>query len=332
VTTLATEGANSPSAIGGGEGLPPQRIEGRTPLQLAWIRLRRDRVAIGAGLTIILLILVAVFAGPITALIGHAAGVKVPKGEHFGPLYIDRVHGLTPSGVPTGPSKHAFLGYDAIGRDVLVRIIHGSRISLIIGLVSTTIAMLIGVNVGLFAGYFGGKIDMILSGLMDIVLSFPFLLTALVMVALFHASMWIAIMIIAFFGWVYIARIVRGQVLSLREKEFVEAARSLGASDLRIMFSDVLPNLVAPIIVYATLLIPTNIIAEASLSFLGLGVPPPTPTWGQMLSESQELYTVAWWYFLFPGLALLITVLAFNLLGDGLRDALDPRATQTLAK
>jgi len=128
------------------------------------------------------------------------------------------------------------------------------------------------------------------------------------------------------------ARPIRGQVLSLREKEFVEAARSLGASDLRIMFGDILPNLVAPIIVYSTLLIPSNILAEASLSFLGLGVKPPTPTWGQMLAESFELYTVAWWFFIFPGLALLTTVLAFNLLGDGLRDALDPRATQTLAK
>jgi peptide/nickel transport system permease protein len=167
---------------------------------------------------------------------------------------------------------------------------------------------------------------------MDVVLSFPFLLTALTLVALFSPSVYISIAIIAFFGWTYIARIVRGQVLSLREKEFVEAARSLGASDMRIMFGDILPNLVAPIIVYATLLIPTNILAEASLSFLGLGVPPHVPTWGAMLSEAQELYTVAWWYFLFPGLALLTTVLAFNLLGDGLRDALDPRATRTMAK
>jgi peptide/nickel transport system permease protein len=167
---------------------------------------------------------------------------------------------------------------------------------------------------------------------MDVILSFPFLLTALTLVAIFSPSVYISIMIIAFFGWVYIGRIVRGQVLSLREKEFVEAARSLGASDLRIMFGDVLPNLVAPILVYATLLIPTNILAEASLSFLGLGVKPPTATWGQMLAEAQDYYEVAWWFFAFPGLALLITVLAFNLLGDGLRDALDPRATQTLAK
>jgi peptide/nickel transport system permease protein len=320
MTTLTSEGANSPSNTGMGGGDGGVRIEGRTPLQLAWIRLKRDRVAIAAGITIIILVLVAIFAPLLAKLIGH------------GPYVQDRVNGVDPQGIPRGPSSGALLGYDAIGRDILVRILYGARVSLIIGIVSTSIALFIGVIVGLFAGYFGGKVDMILSGLMDVILSFPFLLTALVLVAIFDPSIYVSIVIIAFFGWVYIARIVRGQVLSLREKEFIEAARSLGASDLRIMFGDLLPNLVAPIIVYATLLIPTNILAEASLSFLGLGVKPPTPTWGQMLAESFELYTVAWWFFLFPGLALLITVLAFNLLGDGLRDALDPRATQTLAK
>ncbi|MDQ1712629.1 MAG: peptide/nickel transport system permease protein [Frankiaceae bacterium] len=321
MTTLATEGANSPSNTGQPAGGGPSiRIEGRTPLQLAWIRLRRDRVSMAAGVTIILLILMAIFAPVLAHIIGH------------GPNFQDRVHGLTESGIPTGPTSRALLGFDALGRDILVRIIYGARISLFIGVVSTGISLIIGVVIGLFAGYYGGKVDTVLSGLMDVVLSFPFLLTALTLVAIFSPSVYISIEIIAFFGWVYIARIVRGQVLSLREKEFIEAARSLGASDLRIMFGDVLPNLVAPIIVYATLLIPTNILAEASLSFLGLGPKPPAATWGQMLAESQDSYTVAWWFFLFPGLALLITVLAFNLLGDGLRDALDPRANQTLGK
>jgi peptide/nickel transport system permease protein len=327
MTTLATEGANSPSNTGqpaGGGGGVPARIEGRTPMQLAWLRLKRDRVSMAAAITIVLLILMAIFAPWLAKLVG--------SGPHPGPNVQDRVRGLTANGIPAGPSSRALLGYDAIGRDILIRIIYGARISLFIGVVSTSIALLIGVVIGMFAGYFGGKVDTVLSGLMDVVLSFPFLLTALTLVAIFNPSVYISILIIAFFGWVYIARIVRGQVLSLREKEFVEAARSLGASDLRIMFGDVLPNLVAPIIVYATLLIPTNIIAEASLSFLGLGVKPPTATWGQMLAESQDFYEVAWWFFAFPGLALLITVLAFNLLGDGLRDALDPRATQTLAK
>jgi ABC-type dipeptide/oligopeptide/nickel transport system permease subunit len=322
MTTLATEGANSPSntglPAGGGGGVP--RIEGRTPMQLAWLRLKRDRVAMAAAVTIVLLVAMAILAPVLAKMIGH------------GPNVQDRAHGLTPTGSPKGPSSGAWLGYDPIGRDVLVRIIYGSRVSLFIGIVSTGISLLIGVIIGMFAGYFGGKVDMLLSGLMDVVLSFPFLLTALTLVAIFDPSVYISIMIIAFFGWTYIARIVRGQVLSLREKEFVEAARSLGASDLRIMFSDILPNLVAPVIVYGTILIPTNILAEAGLSFLGLGVKPPTPTWGNMLASAQEFYTNAWWFFLFPGLALLITVLAFNLLGDGLRDALDPRATQTMAK
>jgi peptide/nickel transport system permease protein len=323
MTTLATEGANSPSATGqggGSGGLPAKKIEGRTPLQLAWLRLKRDRVAMAAAVTIILLVLIALCAPLLAKLIGH------------GPNFQDREHGISLDGIPQGPAKHALLGYDSLGQDILVRIIYGSRISLMIGLVSTSIALLIGVTVGMFAGYFGGKVDMILSGLMDVVLSFPFLLTALTLVAIFDPSIYVSISIIAFFGWVYIARIVRGQVLSLREKEFIEAARSLGASDLRIMFSDVLPNLTAPIIVYATLLIPTNILAEASLSFLGLGVKPGTPTWGSMLNEAQDYYTIAWWYMAFPGIALLITVLAFNLLGDGLRDALDPRANQTIGK
>ena len=324
MTTLATEGANSPSATGqpagGSGGLPVKKIEGRTPLQLAWARLRRDRVAMAAALTILLLVLIAIFAPLIAKLIGHGPNVQM------------RDIGIDPAGIPQGPSKNALLGYDSLGRDILVRIVYGARISLIIGLVSTSIALLIGVTIGMFAGYFGGRVDMVLSGLMDVVLSFPFLLTALTLVAIFQPSIFVSIFIIAFFGWVYIARIVRGQVLSLREKEFIEAARSLGASDLRIMFGDVLPNLVAPIIVYATLLIPTNILAEASLSFLGLGVKPGTPTWGSMLNEAQEWYTIAWWYMVYPGLALLITVLAFNLLGDGLRDALDPRATQTIGK
>lgn len=320
MTTLATESANAPShtgqPVGGG-----QPIEGRTPLQLAWARLKKDRVAMAAAVTIVLLVLLATIGAPIIEkLVGH------------GPNEQFRDTGLTPEGIPRGPNKDALLGYDSLGRDILVRVAYGSRVSLMVGVASTSIALVIGVLIGMFAGYFGGKTDMVLSGLMDVILSFPFLLTALVLVALFNPSVYISIVIIAFFGWVYIARIVRGQVLSLREKEFVEAARSLGASDLRIMFGDILPNLVAPIIVYATLLIPTNILAEASLSFLGLGAHPDTPTWGQTLSESFDYYDVAWWFFLFPGLALLTTVLAFNLLGDGLRDALDPRANQTLAK
>jgi len=205
-------------------------------------------------------------------------------------------------------------------------------VSPLVGVVATAIAVLIGVTVGTTAGYFGGPIDTFLSRTMDVFLSFPFLLFAISLVSVFSPSVRISIFVIAFFTWANVGRIVRGQVLSIREKEYVEAARSLGASDLRIMVIDVIPNLVAPIIVYSTLLIPTAIVFEATLSFLGLGVPIPTPTWGNMISESQGTYQQAWWFLVFPSLALFLTTLAFNLLGDGLRDALDPRAARVLAR
>jgi peptide/nickel transport system permease protein len=167
---------------------------------------------------------------------------------------------------------------------------------------------------------------------MDVVLSFPFLLFAIALVSVAGPSITVSVLVIAFFSWAAVGRIVRGQTLSIREREYVEAARSLGAGDLRIMVVDVLPNLVAPVIVYATLLIPTAIVFEATLSFLGMGVVPPTPTWGNMLSDSLQYYQVAWWFVLFPGLALLITTLAFNLLGDGVRDALDPSTERHFAE
>jgi len=193
------------------------------------------------------------------------------------------------------------------------------------------LAVAAGVAVGLAAGYFRGAVDTFLARFMDVVLSFPFLLFAISLVSIVGPSLTVSIFVIAFFSWAAVGRIVRGQTLSIREKEYVEAARSLGASDLRIMFVDVLPNLMAPVIVYTTLLIPTAIVFESTLSFLGLGVVPPTPTWGNMLSDSLQFYQVAWWYVLFPGLALLTTTLAFNLLGDGVRDALDPSTERLFA-
>jgi peptide/nickel transport system permease protein len=234
--------------------------------------------------------------------------------------------------LPIAPGGFFLIGGDELGRDVLSRVIHGTRVSLLVGVVATAIAVLIGVTIGTAAGYFGGRIDTLLSRTMDVFLSFPFLLFAISLVSVFSPSVKISIFVIAFFTWANVGRIVRGQVLSIREKEYVEAARSLGASDLRIMVVDVVPNLVAPIIVYSTLLIPTAIVFEATLSFLGLGVPIPTPTWGNMIAESQGVYLQAPWFLLFPSLALFITTLAFNLLGDGLRDALDPRAARVLAR
>jgi peptide/nickel transport system permease protein len=182
------------------------------------------------------------------------------------------------------------------------------------------------VVVGLVAGYSGGAVDTVLARSMDVVLSFPFLLFAIALVAVVGPSLRVSILVIAFFSWAAVGRVIRGQTLSLREREFVEAARSLGASNLRIMFVELLPNLSAPILVYTTLLIPVAIVFEATLSFLGLGVVPPTPSWGGMLADSLQYYQVAWWFVLFPGLALLATTLSFNLVGDSVRDALDPNA------
>lgn len=297
------------------------RIEGRTPLQLAGARIRRDKVSLACALFIVFLVVVAVFAPLFCRLIGQD------------PYTQDRgKNGLSIDGVPVGPSSHHWLGTDEVGRDVLARIIYGARVSLEVGLAATAVAVLLGLVIGMLAGFYGGRTDTFLSRSMDVILSFPFVLTALSVVAVTGPKLIVTIIVISFFTWSSVGRIVRGQVLSLREREFVEAARSLGASNMRIMVVDVLPNLVAPLIVYSTLLIPINIVSEATLSFLGLGVPIPTATWGEMLSNASGLYQVAWWYLVFPSLALLLTTLSFNLLGDGLRDALDPRADRVLAK
>ena len=295
------------------EGEAAKEIQGRSPMQLAWARLRQDRVAIGSFVVIILITLVAIFAPVIARLAGHGPGDQYP------------FTALNGYGLPVGPGRAFLFGADDLGRDVLVRVAYGARISLIVGVVASGLAVIAGGIIGLVAGYFGTAIDTALSRFMDVILSFPLLLFAIALVSIIGPSLGVSIAVIAFFSWASVGRIVRGQTLSLKEKEFVEAARSLGASDLRIMFVDILPNLVAPLIVYATLLIPAAIVFEATLSFLGLGVVPPTPTWGNMLSDAESYYKVAWWFIIFPGGALLLTTLAFNLLGDGVRDALDPR-------
>jgi peptide/nickel transport system permease protein len=292
---------------------PPGAIEGRSPWQLAWARLRRDRVAIACVVVIALIALIAILAPLISLLVGHGPDAQ----------YLDT--GLTPEGLPRAPSAHFLFGTDDLGRDVLVRVAYGAQISLLVGVAASCVAVLIGVVIGLIAGYFGGAIDTFFARFMDVVLSFPFLLFAIALVSIVGPSLRVEIAIIAFFSWAAVGRIVRGQTLSIKEKEYIEAARSLGASDVRIMFVDIFPNLLAPVLVYLTLLIPAAIVFEATLSFLGLGVVPPTPSWGNMLAESLSYYRVAWWFVLLPGLGLLITTLAFNLLGDSVRDAFDPR-------
>ncbi|TCC28728.1 ABC transporter permease [Kribbella sindirgiensis] len=295
----------------------PKAIEGRRPFSLAVRRLRKDKVAMVSLVVIVLIVLMAVLAPVFAAVTGH------PPNEQY------RDIGLTPDGLPRGPNGTFWLGTDDLGRDILVRIAYGARISLLVGVLATAITVVIGVVLGLAAGFLGGITDTVLARLIDVVLSVPFLLVAIALVSVTGPSLTVTVLVIGCFSWASVARIVRGQVLSLREREFVEAARSLGAGDRRIMFVDVLPNVIAPVIVYTTLLIPVVIVTQATLSFLGLGLPPPTPDWGGMISESQNYYTTAWWFILFPGLALLVTTLAFNLFGDGVRDAFDPRADRT---
>lgn len=299
-------------------------IEGRTPWQLFWGRFKQDRLAMfGLGL-IIFLVFLALAAPLFAAATGHGPNDIVPNQTNS-------------FGLPLGPSAEMPLGADRSGRDVLVRLAYGARVSLLVGLVATGIALLIGVTLGILAGYFGGWLDSIISRGTDIVLALPLIIFAIGIVAacstsaegclngLLQPGLTLVIVIIALFSWPQPARLVRGAALSLREKEFVESARSLGASETRIMFREILPNLLAPIIVWGSLLVPSAILFEAYLSFLGLGVPGNIPSWGKMLSEAVDIFGVAWWFWLFPGLMLMVTVLAFNLLGDGLRDALDPR-------
>jgi ABC-type dipeptide/oligopeptide/nickel transport system permease subunit len=303
---------------------PVKRIEGRTPTQLALSRIRKDRVAVASFFFIVLLFLVAILA----PLIVNLVGAHPPNDTSM----YDKM--TNEFGNPKGPNPALsfWFGADNFGRDLFSRVLYGARVSLVVGVVATGLAITIGVVIGMLAGFYRGWIDTLLSRLMDILLSIPFLLLALALVSVFRPSLWIIILVIAFVTWTYIARVIRGQVLSLREKEFVEASRSLGASNQRIIFREILPNLAAPIIVYSTLIIPANILTEAYLSFLGMGVPPPTATWGQMLADANTYYQVAWWMLVFPGLALLLTTLAFNLLGDGLRDAFDPRGSQTASR
>jgi peptide/nickel transport system permease protein len=300
-------------------------IAARSPLELFWRRLRDDKIAIVSLGVIIVLTIVAICAPLVTEMVG------APKPE------VQNSKALDEFGSASGPNQQNILGTDDVGRDVFSRVVYGARASLTVAILATAIAMFLGVIAGLTAGFFRGWTDSILSRVMDVILAFPVLLFAIGVgfacnteKGCLHGALKPGISTVVFVivipTFPYFARIVRGQVLSLREREFVEAARSLGASNTRIMFREILPNLVAPLIVYGTLIIPANILFEASLSFLGVGIKEPNPSWGAMLNDAAPIFDSAWWYMLFPGLALLITVLAFNLLGDGLQDALNPRS------
>ena len=307
----------------------PAAIQGRSLGQIAWMRLKRDKVAIAGFVVICLLILVAIFGPWIVDALGH------PPNEFHQKLIDPSLQ--TPPGKFGGMSKDFLLGVEPVnGRDLFSRIVYGARISLLVAFLATMLSVVLGTFFGVVAGYFGGWVDTAISRVMDAFLAFPLLLFAIALAGVvpdhgFGLSgdalrIGVIVFIIGFFNWPYIGRIIRGQTLSLREREFIDAARSLGARPPYIIFRELLPNIAAPILVYSTLLIPTNILFEAALSFLGVGVRPPTATWGGMLSDAVRFYTIAPYFMIIPGLAIFVTVLSFNLLGDGLRDALDPRA------
>jgi peptide/nickel transport system permease protein len=305
-----------------------QAVAARSPLQLFWRRFRKDKVAMTALGFIVLLLAAAILAKPITKLVGAP------------PPSVQETSSLDDFGLPTGPSRDHLFGVDTIGRDVFSRVIYGAQVSLTVAFVGTGLSVLFGTILGTMAGFYRSWTDTFIARSLDVMLAFPVLLFGLGVATacsgengclggLIQPGLSVVIAIIVLANTPYVARIIRGQVLSLREKEFVEASRSLGASNRRIMFRDILPNLVAPIIVYTSLFIPANILLEAALSFLGVGVQPPRPSWGAMLSDAVSIFSDAWWFMFFPGMALLLTVLAFNLVGDGLQDALNPKGTKS---
>jgi peptide/nickel transport system permease protein len=302
-------------------------VAARSPLQLFWRRFRKDKVSLAAGIFICILILTAILATPIRNLVG----APDPNATSTDALDI--------FGLPTGPSSEHLFGVDGIGRDVFARVLSGAQVSLVVAFIGTGLSVIIGVSLGMISGFYRGWVDTTIARCIDILLAFPVLLLGLGLASacstkegclggLLQPGLPVVLAIIVLSNWPYVARIIRGQVLSLREKEFVEAATSLGASNRRIIFREMLPNLVAPIIVYTTLFIPANILLEAALSFLGVGVQ-DRATWGGMLSDASGSFDTAWWWMFFPGMALLLTVLAFNLVGDGMQDALNPKSSKS---
>ena len=283
-------------------------------LGMAWRRVRRDRSAMLGAILVILIILVAILA---PALSPH------DPTEQFR-------DGLTPGGQPmpstlfTHGGPRFPIGTDANGRDLLSRILYGARISLLVGVLANLMAVVIGTLIGSVAAYFGGWLEILLMRFTDMMMAFPMLLLAMTLVAILKPSIWIIIFVIGAVYWTWIARVIYSQVLALRDRDFIVATRALGAGRVSILFRHILPQLFPTIIVWGTLGIATNVMLEASLSYLGIGVQPPTPSWGGMIEQGQSFYRTAPWLVIFPGLAIMLTVFAFNLFGDGLRDALDP--------
>ena len=271
--------------------------------EVLWQRLRRNRMAMAGAAIVLFMFLLALLA----SMVGRDPGA------------IDIAHRLQPPGLEFP------LGTDDLGRDVLVRILYGARISLLVGFVAVGIATSIGILLGALAGYYGRWIDSLIMRFVDIMLCFPAFFLILAVIAFLKPSIWNIMIIIGLTSWMGVARLVRAEFLSLRERDFVLAAQAIGAKDARIIFRHILPNAISPVLVSATLGVAGAILTESALSFLGIGVQPPTPSWGNMLIAGKQTLGTAWWLSVFPGMAILITVLGYNLLGEGIRDAMDPR-------
>jgi peptide/nickel transport system permease protein len=328
----------------GGELGESEAVQARGYWELVWRRFRRDKVAIASGIAIIVLILIAFAGAPVAQhYIGHG-----PDEIFTGTAAVNSVS-LLPANPGTWIDNYytgkrdimVLGGANRLGQDEFLRLLYGARVSLEVAILSTLGVMIIGVILGSTAGYFRGWVDTIISRVTEVTMAFPLLLFIVALAAtigpqldditifgLFPKGVMTLVLIFSVFGWYYPARIMRAQVLSIREKEYVEAARMIGASDARIIRSHVLPHLVAPMIVYSTLIVASYVLLEAGLSFLGLGIKPPTASWGNLLADAPQYYTTRPLLMVWPGLAVLITTLAFNLLGDGLRDAFDPRSSQ----
>lgn len=272
-----------------------------------WPRLRRNRLAMTGALIVVLLLLVSLFA---------------PLIAPYNPTEIHAWQVLSP------PSWSHWFGTDELGRDVFSRVLFGARISLKVGFVAIGIAVLLGSAVGLVAGFYGGWVDTLLMRFVDIMLCFPAFFLILAIITFLEPSIWYIMAVIGLTGWMGVARLVRAEVLAIREMDYILAARCIGCSDVRIILRHILPNAMSPVLVAATLGVAGAILTESALSFLGIGVQPPTPSWGNILTSGKDYIEFAWWLSLFPGLAILVTVLAYNLLGEGIRDALDPRTNK----
>lgn len=271
-----------------------------------WPRLKRNRLAMVGGTVVLMLFLVSLCA---------------PLLAPYNPNEINAWQVLSP------PSWSHWFGTDELGRDVFSRVLFGARISLKVGLVAIGIAVVLGSLVGLAAGYYGGWVDTLLMRMVDIMLCFPAFFLILAIITFLEPSIWYIMIVIGLTGWMGVARLVRAETLTIREMDYIMAARCSGASDSRIILRHILPNALSPVLVAATLGVAGAILTESALSFLGIGVQPPTPSWGNILTSGKDYIEFAWWLSLYPGLAILITVLAYNLLGEGIRDALDPRTT-----